>query len=342
MNKLVSIILDDAKRVIENVDLASLHGKSVLITGASGIIGTYLLATIRAQREKTGNSPMVYAVIQSNPVEHFTELLSFPDVKVFQGDITDEKFLQTLPPVDVVIHAAGYGQPGKFMADPVKTLQINLVPKFLLLNRIAPGGKFLFLSSSEVYSGLPNPPYTEDTIGTTNTTHPRACYIEAKRCGEAICIAYRTKNIDAKSARLSLAYGPGTKHGDARVLNSFIERAIHGDLTLLDEGRAKRTYCYVADAVEILWHILLFGKEPIYNVGGHSKITIRELAEKIGLHLGASVQVPPPLQSGLEGAPEDVSLDMTKVLTEFGKKNFIDINEGLKRTIEWQKELYKK
>ena len=115
--------------------------------------------------------------------------------------------------------------------------------------------------------------------------HPRACYIEAKRCGEAICNAFRQQGVKAASARLALAYGPGTREGDKRVLNSFIERGLKGAITMLDRGEAKRTYCYVSDAVELMWKILLHGREPVYNVGGTSKTTIGELACKIADYL---------------------------------------------------------
>ena len=198
----------------------------------------------------------------------------------------------------------------------------------------------MFLSTSEVYVGVPHPPYRETDIGNTNTDHPRACYIEAKRCGETICNAYRHMGIDAKSARISLVYGPGTRAGDRRVINEFILRGLRGEISLLDHGHAQRTYCYVTDAVEILWNIMLDGADAIYNVGGLSRISIRELTLKIGEYLNAPVVLPTDIPKGLAGAPEDVSLDMAKAKREFGKNVYIDLTEGLRRTIEWQKLYY--
>ena len=177
-------------------------------------------------------------------------------------------------------------------------------------------------------------------MGSTNTTHPRSCYIEGKCCGEAICNAYRDRGIQASSARLALAYGPGTKPGDRRVINSFIERGItQGKITLQDMGIAKRTYCYVSDAVEILCHILLNGKEPVYNVGGFSRITIAQLAKEIGHYLNVPVEFPADARE-LGGAPEDVSLDMSLAENEFRKTQYVPFDEGLIKTIKWQKALY--
>jgi nucleoside-diphosphate-sugar epimerase len=339
MHTLFNIISDDCKKILGNVNLDELKSKTILITGASGLIGNYFLGCLWNLLNKKPSDTKVFAVLHSEPLPYFKEFLEYEGAEILTGDLSDDGFLKSLPNADHIIHAAGYGQPGRFMEEPIKTLKLNTSATFSLFEKLNPGGKFLFISTSEVYSGNPDYPYKENMIGTTNTDHPRSCYIEAKRCGEAICNAYRSKGINAKSARLSLAYGPGTKMDDQRVLNQFIQRAINGEIKLLDMGEAKRTYCYVADAVEIMWNILLNGKEAIYNVGGHSKTTIGELAKKIGGLMDVSV-IFPETSKVLAGSPEDVSLDMTKTETEFNKKGYVGLDEGLKRTIEWQKELY--
>ena len=339
-NPLVSIIEEDAQRIVATARLGNLSGKTVLLTGASGLLGIYFLASLR-ELSRQGHSPLaVTAVVHSELTTSFGAFLDFKGARVVQGDLTDLNFVNGLGKFDYIIHAAGYGQPGRFMEDQVKTIQLNTSTTLALFNCLATGGRFLFLSTSEVYSGLPNPPYKETQIGITNTTHARSCYIEAKRCGEAICIAYRARGVHANAARLALAYGPGTKPADRRVINSFIERgATQHKITLQDMGTAKRTYCYVSDAVEILWHILLRGTEPIYNVGGLSRTTIAELANKVGFYMKVPVEFPKNVQE-LGGAPEDVYLDMELVQKEFNKTQYIAFDEGLARTIEWQKALY--
>lgn len=339
MNKLIDIIERDAREVCRKVDLSELLGKTILITGASGLIGTYLLACLKQLTSLRKGSFAVAAVMQNEPPGYLKEFLDYEGAQIFKGDLADYDFCHNLPSADYIIHAAGYGQPGKFLQDPVKTLRLNTFTIYLLFEKLSLHGKFIFMSTSEVYSGLSHPPFKESQIGTTNTTHPRACYIEAKRCGEAICHAYRAKGYDCKVARLALAYGPGTKPGDQRVINSFIYKSIMGKIDLLDKGIAKRTYCYVSDAVEIIWDVLLTGKEIIYNAGGLSRITIGELARQIGRYMRVPVVFPQEARE-LSGAPDDVYLDMTKVEREFGKKEYVPLDEGLMRTIEWQKVLY--
>ncbi|MFA5127519.1 MAG: NAD-dependent epimerase/dehydratase family protein [Patescibacteria group bacterium] len=322
-------------------DFTDIAKKDFLITGASGLLGTYFLACIKLLRDNDDdkNFGNIFAVMLNDPPDYLADL--YKDVLIIKGDLSDYNFCQSLPSADYIIHAAGYGQPGRFMEDQVKTLKINTLATFSLLEKIKNNGNFLFLSTSELYSGLRKDSYNETDIGNTNTDHFRSCYIEGKRCGEAICNAHRLKGVSAKSARLALAYGPGTRVHDKRVLNSFIEKAIiNSKIDLLDQGEAKRTYCYVSDAVEIMLNILLRGKESIYNVGGISQTTIRDLAINIGEQLSVPVVFPEETGTSVNGAPDDVKLNLDRVANEFGKKKFVSLKEGLAKTIEWQKNIY--
>lgn len=340
INPLLKIIINDAKNIINKVSFASLDNKPILITGAAGLIGTYLLACLYLLSTSKQFKLKVNLLIYSGLPEFITPLINELDCNIYQGDITNTQFCKTLPKADFIIHAAGYGQPGKFMENPIKTIQINTTATLDLFEHLNSDGSFLFLSSSEVYSGLSNPPFNESQIGNTNTDHPRSSYIEGKRTGETICNEYRRLGINAKSARVSLAYGPGTKQHDKRVLNNFIEKALNqGKIEMLDQGEARRTYCYITDAVELLWKILLFGKDNVYNVGGVSRTTIAELANLIARQTGVSV-VFPKNPSDFLGAPDDVYLDLTKVKQEFGKLKFVSLEDGIKTTINWQKNLY--
>jgi UDP-glucuronate decarboxylase len=341
MPELVSLIDEDAARIAQAVDLSPLDGSSVLITGASGLLGITLLACLRHRMRITGRKIAVTAVSHSPPLPIMAALFEGPNFHLRQCDLADAEGCASLPAAEHVIHAAGYGQPGKFLADPAKTVLLNTMATASLLARLPVGGKFLFVSTSELYSGSPRAPHREDDIGTTGPDHPRACYIEGKRCGEAICHGFRAAGRHARIARLALAYGPGTRPDDQRVLNSLIrkgllERRIH----LLDQGAARRTYGYLTDAVEMLWSILLHGHDAVYNVGGRSSTTILELAQAIGGILEVPVSVPAQ-NAALAGAPGEVSLDLDRYCTEFAKTDFVPLDIGLERTINWQRELYR-
>lgn len=330
------IIQRDALDICRKTSLNYLKGKTVLVTGASGLLGTYFLASLKKFSDLNNSRIKVIAIIHSSLPKHLNSYKKDKKFIFLRGDLSDHNFLKKLPEADIILDCAGYGQPGKFLENKIKTLKLNTLTTFFLLEKIKKNGRFLFVSTSELYSGSKNSPHEESDIGSTGPDHPRACYIEGKRCGEAICLGYREKGYDIKIARLALAYGPGTRKNDQRVLNSLIQKAIENKkINLLDRGEAIRTYCYIADVTETLWKILFFGKEAIYNVGGISKIKIHDLARKIGGILKVPV-IRPDKNLSLIGAPEKVELDLSRIRKEFKKNKFINLDRGLRNTISWQ------
>ena len=344
--KLASIIREDAERVVLAIpDWSFLWGKRVLLTGGTGLIGIHMLAVLERLRH-AGYVRHVTFTGQNLPTGAASIIGQFAEF--VKCDLTNHAQMFNLPyDVDVIIHAAGYGQPGKFMVNGLKTIELNTTVTDDLGQHLAKDGRFLFLSTSEIYSGSKNIPYKEEDCGITHPFHPRACYIEGKRCGEAICNYHHIKGRHYRIARVSLAYGPGTQAGDERVINQFIQRALTEKvIKMRDLGDAIRTYCYVSDTVENLFNIILHGKEPLYNVGGKSRTTIHRLAEIIAVLTGARIEL--PSTSGAEqvmlkvltGAPDDVWMDTSKANAEFSKTQYVPLDEGLNKTIEYQRILY--
>lgn len=330
------LIIDDCKKIKDSIDFSWFKNKKILVTGASGLLGIYFVSTLKLIKDEYNIE--IYVWVKSTLDG---DILSFfEDCNIIQSDITDLEIFEKLPLFDCIIHSSGYGQPGRFLQNKIKTIELNSTSTINLFKILKPTGKFLFLSTSEIYNGLENENIDESLIGNTNTDHPRACYIEGKRIGETICYAHKEIGIDVKIGRLSLAYGPGTKISDQRVLNSLIEKGLTKDeIKLLDSGSAIRTYCYISDAVEMFWNILLYGKDTLYNIGGTSKVSILELSKLIGKKLSKPVILPENV-SPLEGSPKVVNMSIEKYLKEFNKKKFVGIDEGLEKTIKWQKNLY--
>jgi nucleoside-diphosphate-sugar epimerase len=303
------------------------------------LLGTYFLATL-AHLNQNGVPLKAIAQVRSAPAPHTAEIIARGGFQLAQVSLDNPAECFSLPPADVIIHSAGYAQPAIFMANPAATFQLNTTATATLLQKLTPGGSFLYLSSSEIYSGLQKSVLTEHDIGTTTPLHPRACYIEGKRGGETICNAFRSQGVRAVSARLALAYGPGTRKGDKRAMNSFIEKALTlGKIELMDAGKAIRTYCYVSDAVELMWHAVLHGTQPVYNIGGHSTVTIGELAKLVGKLTGVPVTFPAQAAE-VAGAPEEVRLDLSRPESEFKKTSYVSLEDGLRATIDWQRKLY--
>ena len=328
-----SILVTDAAKVEASMNFNPLEGKVILVTGANGLLGLNFIMSL-AEISKKVKRIKIIAVVKSNPSGILQKLKKSNLIIVQRGDLTDDTFVDSLPVSDIIIHAAGSGIPSEFINDKVSSLKINTVSTFRLYEKLAANGRFLFISSSDVYNGFESKSYTEDQIGHTNTNHPRACYIEGKRTGETLCSILYERGIKAFAVRLSLTYGPGVSYNDSRVLPSFIRSGLNGDINLLDSGTALRTFCYVSDAIEMMWFVLLNGKSPLYNIGGIDEISIRALALTIGRLLDVNVNYP-EINTGISGAPQNVQLNIDKYINESNKSSFINLEDGLKNTIKW-------
>lgn len=293
-----------------------IRGKSILIKGHTGLIGAALYERLRPFNTVQGKSK------------------SSQDVSLLAGD-------DKISPADFIIHAAGYAQPSKFLADPVATIRLNTETLQKMIDAMKPGARLLYLSSSEVYSGSPRYIHTEEDIGTTSPASARGCYIEAKRCGEAICHAARAQGKDVFIARVSSVYGPGFRRDDTRVLSQFIRMAVEESyVTPKDGGPARRAWLYLDDCVDMLLRILTGGTQAVYNVGGPHECSIAGLAKKIADFGGAAYRLPRNSGNASNGAPAHVKLDISRYVREFGTPEFVSLDDGLRRTIDWYRRAY--
>jgi len=343
---MIDLIFDNAQKNIDTVDFSKLDNKRILLTGCTGLIGIHLLSTLQLLKKQYNID--IYCLVHGDIEPPFDAF--FKDCFVVKGDLVKSDsidyllniFSENQVGVDYVIHSAGYAQPKKFTEDKLNTILLNTKTTSELFKLLNPGGSFLFLSTSELYSGLDSENITEDEIGTTTPDHPRSCYIDAKRCGESIVHSFKERGFNAKIARVSLSYGPGTKKNDSRVMSDFVTKALaNNQINLMDDGQSIRTYCYVSDTTEMLWNILLHGKDTVYNVAGTSKISILGMANKIAEILNCEVSCPKDNANTLQGNPKIVNLSLHKYISEFDKKEFVPIDYGIETSVEWIKTFYK-
>ena len=327
----IDIILDDANAILKQINFGFLKNKTVLVTGATGLLGTHFLATLALLNER-GWKSKVFGVCHSDPADYTVEIARLGGLHLI-----DKPTVKT----DVALHLSGYAQPVIFTKKPAETIRINTALTHELLDTLRSGGKFLFVSSSEVYSGAD---YgfcvCEESIGVTSPVyHPRACYIEGKRCGEAITNAYRESGVDAKSARLGITYGPGTRANDQRAMCQFIRQALtEKRIDMKYSGDQAQSFCYIRDAVEMMWQILLHGTYPVYNVGSPFMTSMSEIAKRIAIITGAELHFP-TIESEMPGS-RGVRMSVAGAEMEFGKLPYVGLEEGLNRTIDWNRGFY--
>lgn len=321
--KRTDLLMLGAERVLKLVDLSPLNGARVLLTGATGLIGTHLFAALMAFGKCKAVTPMYH---RSWP-EHLQHMCN-DQTTPLQANLATFHSLLGIRHADFVIHAAGYASPKLFMRSPSDTMRINALATDELVTHASQ--RMLFLSTSEVYSGRLGKA-DELCQGSTSTSHPRAVYIQSKKLGEALCLAREVGRV----ARASSVYGPGLLHNTGRVWEDFIERGLQGAVTLRDMGRAERPWCYVTDAVAMLFHVLLHGEFKLYNVGAEKVHTIARLAHQAAECAGAVVRF--PLETELaRGAPQSVRLDMKRLRDEFWFP-YTSLAKGIAETVRWYK-----
>jgi len=324
--------------VISPEILAKISGARFLVTGASGLIGLNFITALLKARDEGLDVEITAIVSSSRPV--LTKELREQGVTVLRVNLANLNQQLQFGEFDYILHAASYGQPGKFLQDKLATITLNTTALQRLGALMTNSGRLLYMSTSEIYSGLEKPAFDEGDIGVTSPQHPRACYIEAKRAGETICEAFTELGVSAVSVRLALAYGPGVWADDKRVLNQFIQKGLlGGQIDMLDAGLDSRTYGHVSDVTVMLFNILVLGKRTLYNVGGESSVSIRELAEMVGRQLNVPIHAP-ALAEKVVGAPTAVSLSLNRYKSEFGEINFTEMEVGLAKTIQWYKKIY--
>jgi len=312
------------------INLDFLNNKKILITGASGLLGYNLCKKI----EHTNSIIDINYLNDLHPV--FNNELNKIRFGHFKFDITNEKCIKKLPKYDIIFYCSGYGQPKKFIEDPNKTFFLNTLSIFHLSNKVNTGGKFVFISSSEIYTGNTNGNKETDNI-LINPKNKRNCYIIGKLFGE-IMLENLCKDIEYKNIRLCLGYGPGFKPGDKRVMFEFIQKAYqNGCIELIDDGSDLRNYIYIDDCINGILNICKTGKSNTYNIGGKTSITIKELAEKISQIIGCEIKIGNK-QNKLIDSPNMAFVNIERYENEFGELERTNIDDGLIKTINWYKD----
>lgn len=329
----------------------TLEGKTILISGGSGFIGSYINAVLYLLNKKIfKNKCKVISIDNYITGSRKNFLLNIKD-KNFQfldGDIrlpiiTNEK-------VNYIIHAAGLASPFYYKKYPLETIESAILgaKNLLELARVTKAESFLFFSSSEIY-GDPDPnsvPTPETYAGHVSSVGPRACYDESKRLAETLCITYhQLYNLPIKIVRPFNIYGPGMKHIDYRVVPTFIYNGLRGkNLPVHDKGIQTRTFCYITDAIVAIFKVLIAGRPgEVYNIGNDKpEIGMFELAQIVTemLNNGVKPRKKNYPQNYPAGEPQRRCPDLSKIKLELNYEPKVDLKNGLKQTIQWFKQEY--
>ena len=258
-----------------------LNGSKILITGATGLIGSCLVECLMSCPWINFE---VYALgrNEERAKKRFEKFRLSKNFHLLISDIT--KTIDYSVCFDFIIHAASGASPADFSNHPVEVMKANFVG---VTNLIEYGMKhqmkrFLYVSSGEIYGEGEGQIITEDYSGYVNPVKPRSCYPSSKRAAETLCASYAAEySVDVVIARPCHIYGPYFTANDNRVYAQFIRNVLNGeDIVMKSTGEQFRSWCYVVDCVTALLYILLKGNcGEAYNVADDkSNINIRDLA----------------------------------------------------------------
>ncbi len=299
----------------------------VLVTGGAGFLGSHLIDRLMKQ----GHDVICLDNFFTGHKRNIRHWLDNPYFELIRHDITEPICLE----VDQIYHLACPASPVHYQYNPVKTIKTNVLGTLNMLGlakRI--NARFLLASTSEVYGDPDVHPQPEEYRGNVNPIGIRSCYDEGKRVAETLAFDYHRQNkVDIRVMRIFNTYGPRMFENDGRVVSNFIVQALKGiPLTVYGDGSQTRSFCYVADLIEGMMRLMNGEHIGPINIGNPGEYTILQLAETI------QKMVNPDAELTFEPLPQDDPLqrqpDITKAKNLLGWQPTIDLEKGLKMTIE--------
>jgi dTDP-glucose 4,6-dehydratase len=306
----------------------------VLITGAAGFLGSHLCERFMAD----GHQVIAMDNFITGSPDNIAHLFGRPDFHFIEHDVTE--YLYVAGELDGVLHFASPASPVDYLEMPIPTLKVGSLGTHKTLGLAkAKGARYLLASTSEVYGDPEVHPQPESYWGRVNPVGPRGVYDEAKRFAEAMTMAYqRFHGLETRIARIFNTYGPRMRPGDGRVVSNFIMQALRGEaLSLYGDGSQTRSFCYVEDEVEGIYRLFQSDWPHPMNIGNPGEFTIRELAERVIALTGSTSELefhPLPTDDPSVRCP-----DLTLARRELGWEPAIDLDQGLKRTIPYFRDM---
>lgn len=322
------------------VSLDQLRDKSVLVTGATGLIGSFIVDVLYRANLVRKLNIKIYALGRSYKrlVERFCYASNDDSVTFVEQDVTCEMNLGGIK-VDYCIHAASNAYPAVMYSDPVGTILANIQGTYHLLEYLRKNGgkRFLMVSTGEVYGKCDSAVerFSEDVNGMVDVLKARSCYPLSKRMAENLCVSYfEQHNLETIIVRPCHTYGPNTTNDDNRANVQFVRDAIEQrDIVMKSQGLQLRSYAYISDVCSGLLTVLLNGKTgEAYNLcNNDSTVSISEFAEIVADKCGVKLVYE---LNDTQPSPFDRAVLNSSKLEKLGWNAKFDIYEGIEHTLE--------
>ena len=300
-----------------------------LITGGAGFLGSHLCEVFLEK----GHEVICMDNLITGNIENIAHLRN-EQFCFIKHDVTDYIYIEGA--LDYILHFASPASPRDYLEFPIQTMKVGSLGTHKALGlALQKKAVFLLASTSEVYGDPQIHPQPESYWGYVNPVGPRGVYDEAKRCAEALTMAYhRFHGVETRIVRIFNTYGPRMRPKDGRAIPTFIPQALrHEPLTIFGNGQQTRSFCYVSDLVEGIYRLLTSGIHEPVNIGNPDEKTILQLAETIIRiteskssleHRDLPVNDPKVRQPDIKLAGENLNWSP-----------LVELDEGLRKTIDW-------
>ncbi|HSI84049.1 MAG: UDP-glucuronic acid decarboxylase family protein [Candidatus Methylacidiphilales bacterium] len=306
--------------------------KTAVVTGGAGFLGSHLTDRLLGEGYRVIGIDNFVTGNRAN-VEH---LANEPRYTLIEQNIVD--YIDVPGDVALVYNMASPASPIDYLELPIQTMKVGSHGTHRALGLAkAKGATFLQASTSECYGDPLVHPQTEDYWGNVNPIGPRGVYDEAKRFAEAMTMAYhRYHKVDTKIVRIFNTYGPRMRLKDGRVVPAFVGQALRGDaITIFGDGSQTRSFCFCSDLIDGIFRLSQSDYHDPVNIGNPTELTIKEFAERIVRLTGSASTV--TYQSLPVDDPKQRRPDITRARNILGWEPKVDLETGLKLTIEWFK-----
>lgn len=306
---------------------------NALVTGGAGFLGSHLCDLLISKGYDVICLDNCITGDKQNIENIETDRFSYIKHDVIEPLHIDGK-------IDYIFHLASPASPIDYLNLPIETMTAGSCGTLNMLNLARDkGARLLLASTSEVYGDPCVHPQTEEYWGNVNPIGPRSVYDESKRFAEALTMAYhRHYETDVRIARIFNTYGPRMRINDGRVIPNFIRQALHDEhITIYGDGTQTRSFCYVSDEIKGLYSLMKSNYVLPMNIGNPDEYNMIEIANMIRLLIGSRSRIiykDLPIDDPRQRKP-----DITKARTILGWEPKVSLEDGLKETISYFKNI---
>jgi len=337
------VIIEDLQRMHQaDLPWQQLDGKTVLVTGATGMLASYITWLLLHLHEDAGIDVSVVALCRNSKKAelYFSAYKNKPYFRMLTQDACDH--IKHDGAVDYIFHLAGNASPHFINTDPVGIMKCNLLGTMNVLEfaREKQTAKVIFASTREVYGKNESAELlNEESFGTLDPLNARSCYPESKRAAETLLKSYSLQyGVAFNTIRIAHAYGPTMKlENDGRVMADLMGDVVASrDIVLKSSGEAIRAFLYVTDAVLGMFTVLFKGiAGNAYNLANETEpISIKDLAQLLATcRNDKAIQV--VIRQGEQKgycAYRRTALDTTAI-EHLGWKPYVSLSEGISRIL---------